>query len=149
MQGNTTWAAASGNGLPDDVNWRIGTMVGQQVWLVGNGKGGKRVIVANDAGNWSRVPTKGLRAAGVVTDLAGVFATKVTAVGWVKTGGRHHVARAWRWGAGAWHETQVPAGISRSGLTAVSVEGKGPVFAIGQDVGRKPPQRAIIVHSIG
>jgi hypothetical protein len=43
----------------------------------------------------------------------------------------------------------VPAGISRSGLTAVSVEGKGPVFAIGQDLGRKPPQRAIIVHSIG
>ena len=149
VQGNTSWSAASGNGLPDDVKWRIGTMVGQQVWLVGSGNGGKRIIVANDAGNWNRVPTKGLRPAGVVTDLAGVFATKVTAVGWVKTGGRHHVARAWRWGAGAWHETQVPAGISRSGLTAVSVEGKGPVFAIGQDLGRKPPQRAIIVHSIG
>jgi hypothetical protein len=29
------------------------------------------------------------------------------------------------------------------------VDGKGPVFAIGQDRGRKPALRAIIVHSVG
>jgi hypothetical protein len=148
-QGDTTWAAMAGNGLPDGVNWRLGSMVGQQVWMVGAGSGGRRIIVANDAGTWKRVTTHGLRPAGVVTDLAGVFASKVTAVGWVPTGGGHRVARAWRWGAGAWHETQVPAGISKSGLTAVSVDGKGPVFAIGQDLGRKPTLRAIIVHSVG
>jgi hypothetical protein len=148
-QGDTTWTAMSGNRLPDGVAWQLGSMVGQQVWLVGTGTGGRRIIVANDAGTWKRVTTDGLRPAGVVKDLAGVFASKVTAVGWVPTGGGHHVARAWRWGAGSWHETQVPAGISRSGLSAVSADGNGPVFAIGQDLGRKPPLRAIIVHSVG
>jgi hypothetical protein len=148
-QGNTAWAAMAGNGLPDGVTWRLGSMVGQQVWLMGDGTGGRRIIVAKDAGNWKRVPTDGLRPAGTVTDLAGVFSSKVTAVGWIPTGGRHRVARAWRWGAGSWHETRVPAGIDKSGLTAVAVDGRGPVFAIGQDLGRKPPLRAIIVHSVG
>jgi hypothetical protein len=147
-QGDTTWSLMSGDGLPDGVSWRVGTMVGRQAWMVGD-IGKRRVIVANDGSGWKRVTTKGIRPLGTVTDLAGVFASKVTAVGSVPTGGGHRVAKAWRWGAGSWHETSIPTGISRSGLSAVSVEGNGPVFAIGQDMARRPALRAIIVHSLG
>ena len=83
-------------------------------------------------------------------DLAGVFASKVTAVGCIPTGRGHRVARAWRWGAGSWHETEVPAGVSKSALSAASVDGEGPVLrGRAATCGRKPGQRAIIVHSIG
>jgi hypothetical protein len=147
-QSDNGWRAVTGDGLPDGVAWRLGSLIGRQVWLIGAGSGGRRVIVANNGGVWKRVPVRGIRPAATVTDVAGVFATKVTAVGWIPTGGGHRVARAWRWGAGSWHETVVPAGISKSGLTAASVRGKGPVFATGQDLGRRPAKRAIIVHSV-
>jgi hypothetical protein len=147
-QGDTRWSLMSGDGLPNGVRWSVGSMVGRQAWLLGK-VGKRRVIVANDGSGWKRVTTKGIRPLGVVTDLGGVFASKVTAVGWIPTGGGHRVAKAWRWGAGSWHETPIPTGISRSGLSAVSVDGNGPVFAVGQDKARRPPLRAIIVHSLG
>jgi hypothetical protein len=147
-QGNTSWRLVSGAGLPAGVTWQTGSMVGQQAWMAGM-LGRRRVIVASDGSGWTRVTTKGIRPAAVINDLAGVFASKVTAVGWVPTGGRHRIAKAWRWGAGSWHETSVPAGISRSGLAAVDVHGTGPVFAVGNDMSRRPPERAIVVHSVG
>jgi hypothetical protein len=147
-QGDTGWSAMTGSGLPTGVSWSLGSLVGQQVWLVGAGSGGRRVIVANDGGTWRHVAIRGIRPGATLADLAGVFASKVTAVGWIPTGGGHRVARAWRWGAGVWHQTVVPAGVSKSALRAVAVRGKGPVFAVGQDLGRRPSQRAIIVHSV-
>ena len=147
-QGDTTWNVASGNGLPDNVTWRSGSLIGQQVWLVGT-RNGRNLIYANDAGDWSRVTTDGMRANAAVADLAGVNASKVMAVGWIPTGRGHQIASAWRWGGGSWHVTDVPAGVSRSRLAAASVEGDGPVFAVGNDRGRKPPQRALILRSIG
>jgi hypothetical protein len=147
-QGDTDWTVMEGDGLPDDVTWDEGSLVGQQVWLTGM-RNNRRVIVANDGDGWSRVTTEGIRANAVISDIAGVFASKVTAVGWIPTGGRHRVARAWRWGAGTWHETEVPAGVSRSMLLAASVDSTGPVFAAGNDMGRKPHLRALVIRSVG
>jgi hypothetical protein len=147
-QGDTNWTTVEGNGFPEGVDWQTGAMVGKQVWLVGT-RNDRRIIVANDGTGWSRVTTDGLRARAVVSDIAGVFASKVTIVGWIPTGHGHRVARAWRWGAGSWHETEVPAGISKSALNAASVDTDGPVFAVGNDLGRKPHLRALIIHSVG
>jgi hypothetical protein len=147
-QGDSDWTVMTGGGLPDNVTWRTGSLVGQQVWLVGT-RNGRSLIYANDAGSWSRISREGLRSKAVVSDLAGVNASKVTAVGWIATGGGHRIASAWRWGGGSWHETEVPAGVSRSQLIAAYVEGDGPVFAVGNDQGRKPPQRALVFRSIG
>jgi hypothetical protein len=147
-QGDTSWTVMQGDGLPENVTWEEGTLIGQQVWLTGM-RNGRRIMVANDGDGWSRVTTEGIRANAVISDIAGVFASKVTAVGWIPTGGHHRVARAWRWGAGTWHETEVPAGVSRSTLLAASVESNGPVFAVGNDLGRKPNLRALVIRSIG
>jgi hypothetical protein len=146
-QGTTNWHLMSGDNLPTGVRWQVGAMVGQQPWLIGT-RNGNRLIVANDGTGWKRVTVQGIRPKAVISDLAGPFASKVTAVGWIPTGGHHRVARAWHWGAGSWHESEVPAGISRSFLTAVSVDGSGPFFAVGDDLGRKPHLRAIIIHSV-
>jgi hypothetical protein len=147
-QGTTNWALMSGDNLPTGVRWQIGAMVGQQPWMIGT-RNGNRLMVANDGTGWKRVTVQGIRTRAVISDLAGPFASRVTAVGWIPTGNHHRVARAWHWGAGAWHESEVPAGISRSYLSAVSVDGSGPFFAVGDDLGRRPHLRAIIIRSIG
>lgn len=146
-QGTTSWHLMAGDNLPTGVRWQVGAMIGQQPWMIGT-RNGNRIMVANDGGGWKRVTVDGIRPKAVISDLAGPFASKVTAVGWIPTGGHHRVARAWHWGAGSWHESEVPAGISKSFLSAVSVDGAGPFFAVGDDLGRKPHLRAIIIHSV-
>lgn len=147
-QGDTDWSFVTDPKLPTDVRWTGGSFIAQQVWLVGQ-RGDKRFIVARDGASWSRVTTQGIRPSAQVLDLAGLNGSKLTAVGHVPTGRNHRIARAWRWGAGSWHETEVPAGVSKSSLFAIDVDGSGPSFAVGSDAARKPWQRGLIVRSIG
>lgn len=147
-QGDTDWKLVTDAKLPTKVQWTEGAFVGQQVWLIGQRKG-HRFIVARDGGKWSRISIEGIRPSAKVLDLSGLFASKVTAVGYVPAGAGHRIARAWRWGAGSWHETEVPSSVSKSRLSAVSVDGDGPIFAVGVDAARKPWLRALILRSLG
>jgi hypothetical protein len=145
-QGDGTWELASGTNFPTTATWSKGAFIGQEAWLTGS-RDGKRVIYKRVNNHWSKVASKGIRGRAVIGDLAGPFGDKVAAVGWVATGGGHREATAWRWGGGGWHETAVPAGVSRSKLVAVSVDGKSAFFAVGTDAGRRPSKRALILRA--
>src|SRR5438105_1826664 len=104
-------------------------------------------MAARDSNSWSDVTTSGIPKRAHITDIAEVFANKVWAVGWTPTGHHHRIAGSWRWGAGRWHPTDVPAGVSRSRLFAVSMDSDGPAYAAGTDAAKSPSKRALIIRA--
>lgn len=145
-QGTGSWHLASGSGFPDNAVWTKGSFIGEQAWLYGTRTGAK-VFFKRDGGKWSKVTTKGIRGRASVADFAGPFSNRIAAVGFVRTGRGHREAASWRWGKNGWHATSVPAGVSRSYLSAVSVDGTNKFFAVGTDVARQPSKRGLILRA--
>jgi len=145
-QGDTTWEKVDGANFPTEPVFSHGSFVGQELWLTGQ-RAGSPVVYKRSSDRWSKVATKGLKGRISIADLAGPHAAKVMAVGSIATGHGHREAAAWSWGAGSWHITKIPAGVSRSRLVAVSVDGSGPFFAAGTDAARPADRRDLILRA--